>query len=124
MKRFKTIELYSNIVLYGALLILICLKAMFFITAYFIMGGWQILGMAFHFINGWFMKKRGARSNYQWTVLIIIIAVLPGLAFPAILMILLYVMLLVSPFMAINYICICFSEVKELNNRKEFVLSN
>jgi len=124
MKRIKEIEVYSNIVLYSILLILVLLQKIFFVYTYFIIGGWQVLGMLIHIVNGWFMQKKGTRVKYQWVILIIGLSFLPALASPPLLMILLYLMLLVSPLLAICYISICMTEVKELKSRKEFTLSN
>ena len=124
MKRIKEIEVYSNIVLYSILLLLVLLQKIFFVYTYFIIGGWQVLGMFIHIVNGWFMQKKGARKKYQWAILIIGLLFLPALAAPPLLMILLYIMLLISPLLAICYISICMNEVKELKSRKEFTLSN
>ena len=80
-----------------------------FFVGYFVVGGWQVVSMIVHTVMDWFCEKGTARSNYQWTVfLIIIVALLGFVIYP--LLIIYFLLLFLSPFMAIWYTWLCYNE--------------
>ncbi|OSZ76914.1 hypothetical protein CAP36_10795 [Chitinophagaceae bacterium IBVUCB2] len=74
-----------------------------------------------HGITGWFMKNRGARKVYIYTVAIILSFVLLGQVFTPFLLIL-FVLLVGSPLLAIIYTHICYMELQELKEREQLSL--
>jgi hypothetical protein len=82
-----------------------------FVYGYFIVGGWQIISMAIHFIMKWFCNKSSVRYNYQITVLIVILNSLIGLVFKQLLFFVLALLIVAAPFMAIYYTWICYYEL-------------
>lgn len=118
MKRFKIIDFWLNIVLIPGFVLFGFItmneKSLF---GYFIVGGWQVASMIIHWINKWFMEAGWKRTYYQKLVLILvtIIALLAALAqvneklyIP--LLVIMFLLLILSPMMAIYYACICYEE--------------
>jgi len=112
MKTFKTIDLYISIVLFiGSLIFAIIALDDRFIFGYFVTGGWQVISMIVHQLNGWFTEKGSVRNKYHITVLIIILAGLLGIAVMYILLPVLLILLFAAPLMAFYYINICYKEI-------------
>ena len=110
MRKFKQTDFLVNWVL-----IVACVGWGFvtfderFLIGYFVVGGWQVISMIVHAINGWFCEKGTARLNYHWTVLVIVAIALLGWAIPP-LLIIYFPLLFMSPFMAIWYTSLCYDE--------------
>ena len=80
-----------------------------FLIGYFVVGGWQVISMIVHAINGWFCQKGSSRYKYHWAVSIItIVAMLGFVLYP--LLIIFFPLLFLSPFMAIWYTSLCYDE--------------
>lgn len=121
MKTFKQIDLYINIGMIAGFTIASLINLEILLKAYFIVGGWQILSMITHTLNGWFMKKGGARSFYHWLVMAILLVVLLGQIITP-LLIIIFFLLFGSPVLAIFYTKICNDELKELKSRHSLSL--
>lgn len=117
MKRFKTIDTWTSILLMssGFIIVLASQDLMWLIRFYFIIGSWQVISMLVHFFTGWFMHKHSSRSIYQWFVCALFIVVLLGFLAPAFWFIL-YFLLVASPVLAFIYTSICMHEVRILKN--------
>ena len=88
-----------------------------FIYGYFYVGGWQVISMIVHSLNGWFTPKGSSRYLYHWAVLILFFIALLSLVYLPLLMLLLLIMVFTGPFMAIFYTVLCFNEIKLMNQR-------
>jgi hypothetical protein len=88
-----------------------------FLLGYFVVGGWQVISMIVHAANGWFTEGGSKRYTYHWIVVITFMIVLLGFAIYPILIYLLFMLLFVSPFMAVYYTWLCFDEVRKMNQR-------
>ena len=118
MKRFKIIDFWLNVVLIPAFVLFgfVTMNEKF-LFGYFIVGGWQIASMVIHWMNKWFMETGWKRSYYQKFVLILvtIIALLAALAQAAEelympLLVIMFLLLMLSPLMAIYYAYMCYEE--------------
>jgi hypothetical protein len=112
MKRFKLIDTWISLVLIGVFLLLTLARRDYvFMIGYFVVGGWQVVSMLVHALNGWFCEEGGKRYVYHWVVVITIIMALLGLAIFPLLYLILVVLLFAAPFMAFYYTWICYEEV-------------
>ena len=112
MKKFKIIDTWISILLIIGFFIASIIRLDYtFITGYFVVGGWQVVSMIIHSINGWFMQKDGKRFRYQFAVGIILLLALAGWALNPLLYLIMVVMIFAAPFMAIVYTMICYKEV-------------
>lgn len=112
MKKFKLYDTWISILLIIGFTIFSLVKLDYtFLIGYCVIGGWQIISMIVHGINGWFAQKGSARYRYHCVVAIIIIAALLGILFNSLLMFVLYILLFAAPFMAIYYTWLCYNEV-------------
>ncbi len=111
MKKFKLFDVWGSIILIAGFTVvsLVRLDATF-LTGYFIVGGWQVISMLVHAINGWFCERGSKRYNYHCIVAITIVVTLSGFAIYPLLFIFVP-LLFVAPFMAIWYCCLCYEEV-------------
>ncbi len=116
MKTIKTIDCWVNIGLMVGSVIAVLVNQTNLLKAYFVVGGWQLLSMITHTINGWFMKKGGARNVFQWVVVSILILVLLSQAITPFLLIF-FILLMGSPVLALIYTKICYDELAELGLR-------
>ncbi len=91
-------------------------------NSYYVIGLWQVISMLVHTINHWFMKKQGIRRYYHWLTICIFAVAFLGLAYPPLLLLVLDIMLFISPFLAIVYTTICFTELQELKLAHSFNL--
>ena len=112
MKKFKQIDVWVSMSLILAFAIVSIIRFdLTFITGYFVVGGWQLISMLVHAINGWFCESGTARLRYHWTITITIMLILLGLAIYPLLFFILLALLFIAPFMAIGYTRICYHEV-------------
>lgn len=112
MKRFKLIDTWISMVLTGVFALLTLVRRdSIFITGYFVVGGWQVISMVVHAVNGWFCHEGGKRHVYHWVVAITIIVVPLSFVLYPILFLFLFVLLFAAPFMAVYYTWICYEEV-------------
>lgn len=80
------------------------------LVGYFLVGGWQLISVLVHAVNKWFTNDH-KRPNYHLLIAFTAIAVLVGFLLPEVLWIMMFILLFVSPFMALYYLRICYSEV-------------
>lgn len=118
MKKFKIADFWISAVLVPAC-VLFGIIAMNdkSIYAYFIVGGWQVISMTTHWVNKWFANADWRRSYYHKFVLtlaaiLVLVAVLAGFEenFFIILIAVLFILLIVSPLMAVYYTFLCYEE--------------
>ena len=122
MERFKKTDLIISISLIIACTIISLLKNdVTFIYSYFIVGGWQVISMVVHAINGWFTRKGSVRVIYHWIVVIIFVVASLAFMIP-VLFAIYYIMLFAAPILAIFYTIICYQEVKEIKERHSLAL--
>lgn len=111
MKQFKVFDVSLSILL----IIICCIYALvntkYLMVGYFVVGGWQLISMVIHAINKWFTKRSSARYVYQTVVLVIICLGFTGILVPQVLMAMLFLLVFVSPFMAIYYTWLCYHEL-------------
>jgi hypothetical protein len=111
MKTFKLIDFWINVVLISFFVILAIFEATEYINGfgeyiglgYFIVGGWQIIGMLIHANQHWFTEKKGIRNNYHWFTFFAVLAMFTIVWF--------YVLLFIAPFLALFYTWICYNEI-------------
>ena len=106
MKTFKIIDVWTSIGLIISFTTLILLDGNRSILnsklfdGYFVVGGWQVISMLVHAINGSFTY--GARYVYHW-ITFIAVATMPAGSF--------WVLWITAPFMAVFYTGLCYREV-------------
>ncbi|MDB5201649.1 MAG: hypothetical protein JWQ27_1058 [Ferruginibacter sp.] len=110
MKTFKIIDAWISILLIStfSLLSLIKLDATFLI-GYCIVGTWQVISLCIHSVQGWF-RFNPDRHAYKCMVAILLVIGLIGLVWPALLMIEMFLLLFISPMLAVYYSWICYNE--------------
>jgi hypothetical protein len=122
MKTFKQIDLaISSALMTGFFIAALIKQDETFIIGYFVTGGWQVISMIVHAMDGTFARKGTARYNYHWIVVIVVgIALLSVvLKFEPLLMIF-FVLIFIAPIMAVYYTWLCGSELSTLRKR-EFI---
>ncbi|MFT3683121.1 MAG: hypothetical protein QM791_22870 [Ferruginibacter sp.] len=104
MKKFKIIDYRVSIFLMAACIVTVLVKKDFdfIISAYFIVGGWQVISMIVHAAAGWFTKTWSSRFIYHWITLISIITIPLGSV---------WILVFTAPAMAIFYTWLCWNEV-------------
>ena len=103
MKRYKTIDLYTSILLIIGFSVYSFIKLdESFFTGYFVVGGWQVISMIVHAGNKCFTYKGGSRYIYHWVTFISLVTMPLG-SF--------WILLFTAPFMAIYYTYLCYHEV-------------
>ncbi|MEO5941935.1 MAG: hypothetical protein ABIP30_03155 [Ferruginibacter sp.] len=112
MKKFKIIDTWISIILItGFLLTSLIKRDETFIYGYFVIGGWQVISMIIHGINGWFTNKGSGRFAYHCLVAVIIgLSLLGALVYPVLYLVMI-VMIFSAPIMAIGYTMMCYKEV-------------
>ena len=112
MKQFKIIDFWVSIILIVIIFFVSVIKNdIFFITGYFIVGGWQLLSMAIHFIKKWFCKKGSQRNNYHFAIFLILLYSCIGFVEKDALFPLMVILLITAPFQAIYYCWLCWNEI-------------
>ena len=105
MKQFKIIDFWVSVILIVASVVFVLVKRNIeigFIYCYFIVGGWQVISMITHAVNGWFVGKKMLRFYYHWFTLLAIITMPLGSIF---------LLLYIAPLLAIIYTLICRDEL-------------
>jgi hypothetical protein len=107
MKTFKIIDVWISIGIIISFTALIIYQGRGFsiannllFTAYFVVGGWQVISMIIHAAAGCFTY--GARYVYHWITLMALITIPIG-SF--------WILLFTAPFMAVFYTWLCYREV-------------
>jgi hypothetical protein len=112
MKIFKLIDTWTSMALIFIFLVLsVAWGGTTLLTGYFVVGGWQVISMIVHAVNGWFCYEGGKRLVYHWVVAITIMVALLGFLVYPLLYFVLLALLFAAPFMAIYYTMICYEEV-------------
>ncbi|MBI2730962.1 MAG: hypothetical protein HYX40_09465 [Sphingobacteriales bacterium] len=114
MKKFKLYDLLISMVMIVIFLVTsLVQRDNTFLLGYFVVGGWQLVGMVVHIYHNWFTQAGGRRYYYTCTVFIVlVIAVLGFIISP--LLVIYYVMLFAAPFMALYYAWICYKELSSI----------
>jgi hypothetical protein len=108
MKKFKIIDLgiSTGLILFFTIYVLVKAKGEIFgdriFTAYFIIGGWQVISMLVHAVTKTFTYKWGIRLIYHWITFVALIAI-PAGSF--------WILLFTAPFMALFYTWLCYDEI-------------
>ena len=112
MKKFKMIDTWISfgLIIIFTLLSLIKLDYTFLI-GYCTVGGWQMISMIIHAINGWFTHRKAGRYYYHLSVAVLAALTLLGLLVYPVLWAVIVVLLFAAPFMAIYYTWLCYEEV-------------
>lgn len=112
MKKFKKLDLSINIILIlGSVAYAIIMSNEYSLLGYFVVGGWQLLSMIVHEVNGYFNERTGVRRKYHLFVAILLFTTALGLIITPLLMLVLYFLLFVSPFMALGYCYLGYYEI-------------
>ncbi len=112
MKKFKTIDVWTSIVLMVVFAIYSLIKLdNSFLIGYCIVGGWQMISMIIHAINGWFTFGKAARYYYHISIAVLAALTLVGLLAYPVLWTVMLVLLFAAPFMAVYYAWLCYHEV-------------
>jgi hypothetical protein len=114
MKHYKLTDLWLQILLFAGLIIYGA-AAGNLIVPYIIMGGYQLVSCLFHSFLGKHYYAAAQRSQYLHTLLWLLI--LAVFSFP-VWMYFGIALLLVTPFLAIWYMRICYSEYKILEKHE------
>jgi hypothetical protein len=113
MKNYKRADWIVQLMLmsYIILHMAITQEATILFAGYFVVGGWQLISMLLHEYAGSFTAKGSRRRYYHNSVYIILLIALTGILIPQLLLIF-YLLLYISPFMAIWYTYLCFDETE------------
>lgn len=112
MKSFKKIDLWISVILIIFFTTINLIRPNdSFIIGYFVVGGWQVISMLVHTLNGWFCANGSKRYNYHWIVVITIILGLLGIAIYPVFLFIFLPLLFIAPVMAVWYTWICYQEV-------------
>ena len=112
MKKFKIIDTCIS----TGLIILFTVWSLIrrdytFLLGYCIVGGWQMISMIVHAVNGWFTHRKAGRYYYHVAVTILAALSLIGLLVYPVLFMVMVLLLFAAPFMAIYYTWLCYNEV-------------
>jgi len=112
MKKFKIIDTWISFGLIIVFTLLSLIKLDYtFLVGYCTVGGWQMISMMIHAINGWFTHRKAGRFNYHFIVAVLAALSLLGLFVFPVLWVVMVVLLFAAPFMAIYYTWLCYNEV-------------
>ena len=112
MKTFKKTDLWISCLLITVFTIVSLVRMdSTFIIGYFTVGGWHVISMIVHAVNGWFTQKGSSRYIYHWIVFGIFALTALGFIVFYLLIIIMYIMLFAAPFMAVFYTWLCYDEV-------------
>lgn len=118
MKTYKLIDFYGSLVLIVSCLIYGLIKANeYALLGYFIVGGWQLVSMLVHQLNGWFVAAGSNRRRYHLLVFWCLIIAAIGMVIYVLLLLELFILLFVAPVMAIYYSTLCYQELKMMGSR-------
>lgn len=117
MIRLKKIDCYGQLTGIVLFPLLACLDSSnFFFDGYFVVGTWQLLSLLFHALFCSELLHR-ARKFYAIAVLLLATLAIPFLFHSASLLGYFLLVLFVSPIMAVCYLLISFSELKNWQAR-------
>lgn len=122
MKTFKQLDLYINILLVAGFTIWFAFNQNIWVVGYFVTGSWQVISMVTHLATGWFVQRSSDRIIYSKLSAVCIGLMLTGLVLLPLLLPILFVMLFLSPIMAIRYTFICHRELQELKQNQALSL--
>lgn len=107
MKLFKQFEFYGNIILISSFAIWFMISQSLepAITAYCIVGAFQVMGMIVHTWNGWFTSAWSIRWIYHWLSFGLIVTMPLGSV---------WLLMYISPILALAYLLICGRELRAL----------
>ncbi len=112
MRKFKLYDYWISLILIIAFTIISLIKRDgTFIAGYFTVGAWQLVSMLVHYQKKWFMAGSSARSIYQKCILGLALCSIVGCIVPLIGMFIFFILLFISPLLAIIYTAICYNEV-------------
>ncbi len=112
MRKFKLYDTWISIGLIIASVIgsLVRLDGTFLIC-YFIVGGWQLISMIVHAMNGWFIQKGSKRLHYHYVVAVILTMFCIGFVIEPVMWVVAIVMFFAAAPMAIFYTTLCYNEI-------------
>lgn len=86
------------------------------LVGYFVVGSYQVINAITHTL---FDFKSTSKYRHYYNLTLVYLSIVVAIAFlvPSILFIIAYLMLFISPFLAIAYNAICFYEVKKMYER-------
>jgi hypothetical protein len=121
MKTLKLMDFWLQIILIVVCLLLVILGSLDPLSGYFIVGGFQLIGMLIHEITKSFIPKNSARRVYQNIVYVIVgfMLLAPLLNVFGIIFIR---MTYAAPLMAVYYVRICYKETYNYFKRPLSVL--
>lgn len=104
MKTFKLLDSWisTGLIISCSIIVFLEQSLGYLISCYFIVGGWQVISMITHALNGWFTHRQGTRYVYHWVSLICLVTIPMGFAYP---------MIFLAPIMGVFYTYLCFDEV-------------
>ena len=112
MSKFKLYDVWTSVLLIFSFTVFSLLKLDYtFVIGYCIVGAWQLTSMLLHAGKGWFSSRGTARYYYHCIVAVILSLGALGILFPSLLLLVLYPMLFLAPFMAVYYTWLCYNEV-------------
>lgn len=114
MKTIKLYDAWLQSIMIAAFVITAVFNHSSFLYGYIIVGTYQVMNT---FIHVCFQHTSVYRTFYNWVL--IVLAIVLGIAaiIPQILYLFAFVMLYISPFIAVAYNAICFYEVKKMQER-------
>jgi Na+/proline symporter len=116
MKLFKIADLSISICLIIGFSVASILNIDILFYGLFITGGWQVISMLVHILNGWFWPRHNLRTAYQWVTLgILSLGTLLTIA--DYFFIFYYIMTPVAPVLSVIYSLICYDEIRRLRIR-------
>ncbi len=119
MKNLKIIDFWiSTVLIVGSLIFAFAKRGGNIHYGYVIVGSWQVLSMLIHSANRWFMQKDSPRAHYNklvfWVVTILSLLIGVGWFVEKItwtpILIASFIILYLTPFMAIFYTHMCYEE--------------
>ena len=110
MKKFKIADMWIStaLIIASFIWLLFSFDLEHLVTTYVIVGGWQLISMGVHAVNRTFTSWPGIRVIYHWISVIMVVTIPLGSA---------WILVFVSPFMAIFYTWLCFYETCEKMRR-------
>lgn len=123
MRLFKRIDFIIQVILLsGSILLLMICGIAFLFYPYFLLGGWLLISILVHWIFRNNYLAASGRKDSQLVVLGLLLIGALGCLFPSFLPPVAIVILIIFPFLAINYIFTCRNENEMLELRDFFHL--
>ena len=110
MRTLKKIDLVVQLLLIIGFAITTLVKSSnAFLLGYFVVGGWQGIGMILHRIKKWHTANGSVRNIYHTVTVIVLILAAVSFTLP-IMYYYFFLLLFLAPVMALSYFAICFKE--------------